>query len=103
MTRETAASSAGPGPAGRNGHAPASWPARPAPLLPRTLPMTGPGPVKPPAAPSTGRTGLMRPRPIAGLPVRRDLRTRGNQPAPRHGCRPARPPVTGRMSPDWRV
>ena len=78
MTRETAASSAGPGQAGRNGHAPASWPARPAPLLPRALPMTGPGPVKPPAASSTGRTGLMRPRPVAGLPVRRDLRTRGN-------------------------
>ena len=69
MTRETAASSAGPGQAGRNGHAPASWPARPAPLLPRALPMTGPGPVKPPAASSTGRTGLMRPRPVAGLPV----------------------------------
>ena len=34
--------------------------------------MTGPGPVKPPAASSTGRTGLMRPRPVAGLPVRRD-------------------------------
>jgi len=44
VTRETAASSAGPGQAGRNGHAPASWPARPAPLLPRTLPMTGPRP-----------------------------------------------------------
>ena len=95
MTRETAASSAGPGQAGRNGHAPASWPARPAPLLPRALPMTGPGPVKPPAASSTGRTGLMRPRPAAGLPVRRDLRTRGTQPAPRHGCRPARPPSGG--------
>ena len=76
MTRETAASSAGPGQAGRNGHAPASWPARPAPLLPRALPMTGPGPVKPPAASSTGQPGLMRPRPVAGLPVRRDLRTR---------------------------
>ena len=82
MTRETAASSAGPGQAGRNGHAPASWPARPAPLLPRTMPMTGPGPVTPPAASSTGRTGLMRPRPAAGLPVRRELRTRGKQPAP---------------------
>ena len=74
---------------------------RPAPLLPRALPMTGPGPVKPPAASSTGRTGLMRPRPVAGLPVRRDLRTRGTQPAPRHGCRSARPPVMGRTSPDW--
>ena len=95
MTRETAASSAGPGQAGRNGHAPASWPARPAPLLPRTLPMTGPGPVKPPAASSTGRTGLIRPRPVAGLPVPRDLRTRGTQPAPAHGCRPARPPRDG--------
>ena len=76
---------------------------RPAPPLPRALPMTGPGPVNPPAASSTGRTGLMRPRPVAGLPVRRDLRTRGTQPAPRHGCRPARPPVTGRTSPDWRA
>jgi hypothetical protein len=74
VTRETAASSAGPGQAGRNGHAPA-WPARPSPL-PRALPMTGPGLVKPPAASSTGQAGLMRPRPIAGLPVRRDLRTR---------------------------
>jgi len=76
VTRETAASNAGPGQAGRNGHAPASRRARPAPLLPRTMPMTGPGPVKPPAASSTGRTGLMRPRPVAGLPVRRDLRAR---------------------------
>ena len=76
MTRETAASSVGPGQAGRNGRAPASWPARPAPLLPRAMPMTGPGPVKPPAASSTGQPGLMRPRPVAGLPVRRDLRTR---------------------------
>ena len=102
MTRETAASSAGPGQAGRNGHAPA-WPASPSPLQSRALPLTGPGPVKPPAASSIGRTGLLRPRPVAGLPVRRDLRTRGNQPAPRRGCRPARPPVTGRTSPDWRV
>ena len=77
MTRETAAGSVGPGQAGRNGHAPASRPARPSPLLPQALPMTGPGPVKPPAASSTGRTGLMRPRPVAGLPVPRDLRTRG--------------------------
>jgi hypothetical protein len=76
VTRETAASSGGPGQAGRNGHAAACWPARPAQLLPRALPMTGPGPVKPPAASSTGRTGLMRPRPVAGLPVRRDLRAR---------------------------
>jgi len=38
--------------------------------------MTGPGPVEPPAGPSTGRAGLMRPRPAAGLPVRRDLRAR---------------------------
>ena len=94
MTRETAASSAGPGQAGRNGHAPASWPARPAPLLPRTLPMTGPGPVKPPAASSTRRTGLMRPRPVAGLPVRRDLRTR--EPA---GTGPWLPPC---QAPEWR-
>ena len=100
---KTAASSAGPGQAGRNGRAPASWPARPSPLLPRTMPMTGPGPVKPPAASSTGRTGLMRPRPVAGLPVRRDLRTRGTQPAPAHGCRPARPPRAGRTPPDRRA
>jgi hypothetical protein len=76
VTRETAASSAVPGQADRNGHAPASWPARPAPLPPRTLPLTGPGPVKPPAASSTPRTGRTHPRPVAGLPVRRDLRTR---------------------------
>ncbi len=81
MTRETAASNVGPGQAGRNGHPPASRPARPSPLLPRALPLTGPGPVKPPAASSTGRAGPMRPRPAAGLPVRRDLRTRGTQPA----------------------
>jgi len=36
--------------------------------------MTGPGPVKPPAASSTGQAGLMRLRPVAGRPVRRDLR-----------------------------
>jgi hypothetical protein len=94
VTREITAISAGPGQAGRSGHPPA-WPARPAPLLPRTLPMTSPSPVKPPAASSTGRVGLMRPRPVAGLPVRRDLRTRGKQPAPRHGCRSARPPDNG--------
>ena len=76
MTRETAASSVGPGQAGRNGHAPASWPASPAPLLPRALPMTGPGPVKPPAARSSPRTGLTPPRPVAGLPVCRELRAR---------------------------
>ena len=76
MTRETAASSVGPG-HGRPERARACLLAA-APLLPRTMPMTGPGPVKPPAASSTGRTGLMRPRPVAGLPVRRDLRTRGN-------------------------
>jgi hypothetical protein len=76
VTRETAASSAVPGQAGRNGHAAASWPTRPAPLPPRTLPLTGPGPVKPPAASSTPRTGRTHPRPVAGLPVRRDLRTR---------------------------
>ena len=102
MTRETAASTRDQATTGRNGHAPASRLARPAPLLPRALPMTGPGPVKPPAVPSTGRAGLMRPRPVAGMPVRRDLRTRRNQSAPCHGCRPARPPVTGRTSPDWR-
>ena len=44
VTRETAASSVGPGQAGRSGHAPVSSPARPTSLLPRT--MTGPGPVK---------------------------------------------------------
>jgi len=37
VTRETAASSAGPGQAGPNGHAPASRPARPAPLQSRTM------------------------------------------------------------------
>ena len=37
MTRDTAASSAGPGQAGPNGHAAASWPARPAPLQSRTM------------------------------------------------------------------
>ena len=95
MTRETAASSAGPGQAGRNGHAPASRPARPAPLLPRALPMTGPGPVKPPAASSTGRTGLMRPRPVAGLPVRRDLRTRGNTAGPAPWLPPCQAPEGG--------
>jgi hypothetical protein len=45
------ASSVGPGQAGRTGHTPASWPA---PLLPRALPMTGPSPMKPPAARSGG-------------------------------------------------
>jgi hypothetical protein len=95
VTRETAASTRDQATTGRNGHAPASWLARPAPLLPRALPMTGPGLVKPPAASSTGQAGQMRPRPRAGLPVRRDLRTRRNQPAPCHGCRPAQAPEGG--------
>ena len=76
MTRETAAINAGPGQADRNGHASADWPASPAPLPPRTMPMTSPGPVKPPAASSTRRTGLTRPQPVAGRPVRRELRVR---------------------------
>jgi hypothetical protein len=76
VTRETTASSVRPGHDGRNGHASTCWPARPAPLLPRTMPRTGPGPVKPPAASSTRRTGLMRPRQVAGRPVRRELRVR---------------------------
>ena len=41
MTRETAAISGDQATTGRNGHPPA-WPARQAPLLPRTMPMTGP-------------------------------------------------------------
>ena len=50
MTRETAASSAwDQATTGQDGHAPACWPAA-APLQPRTMPMTGPGPMKPPAA-----------------------------------------------------
>jgi hypothetical protein len=63
--------------------------------------MTGRGSVKPPAAGSSPRTGLRRPRRVAGLPVRRTLRTRGKQPAPRDGWRSARLPMMGRMSPTW--
>ena len=37
VTRDTAASSAGPGQAGRTGHAAASWPTRPTPLQSRTM------------------------------------------------------------------
>jgi hypothetical protein len=51
---------------------------------------------------SIGRTGLMRPRPIAGQPVPPEQRTHGNQPAPRPGCHSSRPPMAGRTSPDWR-
>ena len=57
-------------------------PGQPAPLLPRTLPMTGPGPVKPPAASSTGQTGLMRPGRSgpAGPPGPAHARTAGTAP-----------------------
>jgi hypothetical protein len=74
--------------------------ARSSPLLPRAMPMTGPGSMKPPAARSSPRAGLMRHRRIAGLPVRRTLRTRGKQPAARSGWRPARPAMMGRTSPN---
>ena len=47
--------------------------------------------MKPPAARSSPRTGLRRPRRIAGLPVRRALRTRGKQLATRYGWRSAGP------------
>ena len=62
--------------------------------------MTGPGPVKLPAARSSPPPGLMRLRRIAGLPARRTLRTRGKQPATRHGSRSARPPMKGPTSPN---
>ena len=100
MTRQTAAINVGPATTGQNAHAPPPD-RRGAPLLPRTMPVTGPGSMKPPAARSTPRTGPRRPRPIAGLPARRTLRTRGKQPAPRSGWRSARPPLMGgRHRPD---
>ena len=43
----------------------------------------------------------MRPRPIVGLPVRRELGTRGRQPTPRPGGRSARPPMAGCRSSPW--
>ena len=39
------------------------------------------------------------PSAVAGLPVRRTLRTRGKQLARRYGSRSARPPMMGRTSP----
>ena len=50
-----------------------------------------------PATRSSPRTGLLRLRRIAGLPVRR---TRGKQLARRYGWRSARPPMMGRTSPN---
>jgi hypothetical protein len=78
VTRETAASNAGPGRperargcllAGQAGAAAAAGSAH-----------DRPRPVKPPAASSTGQAGLMRPRPVAGLPV---------PPGPAHAREPA--------------
>ena len=80
MTRETAASSVGPG-HDRPERARACLWRQAAPLLPRAAhdrPRPG----------ETSRRVIDRadrpdaPRPVAGLPVRRDLRTRGNRPAP---------------------
>ncbi len=48
---------------------------------------------------SADRPGVVRHRRIAGLPVRRRLRTRGKQPATRYGWRSARPAMMGRKSP----
>ena len=95
MTRETAASSAGPGHgrperaracllAGQAGAAAAADSAHDRPRPGQTSRRV-----------IDRRTGLMRPRPVAGLPVRRDLRTRGKQPAPRPWLPPCQAPGNG--------